>query len=297
MQVDITVSGLKELQASLKDFSERRLRSTIATAITRTAVAVRSEMQREMAGAINRPTNYTTRNLRYTAANAKSLQASVGFDIVANQDMYGRATGYTQMGAGQTPVGKYMHDQIHGGPRRNKRFEIALQRVGILKPGWYAVPGKRAKLDSYGNQSPGEIRQILSWFDAAELVAGSSQNMRREGRAKRAQGTARRAGWEYHVIRPGQVVKRTWARNTSAAGPSRSRGSHKMQPGIYRVTRHAMGNQIEPIMIFVQSAGYRPRFDFYGSARRAVDRIYPQQVERAILEARQAMAAKSGGRP
>lgn len=296
MIVNIKVEGIKELQAKFKDLSERRLRASVATALTRTAVAVRGELQGKMASALDRPTPYTNRNLRYTAATAKGLQASVGFDIVANQDMYGRVTGYTDMGRGQTPVGKYMNDQIEGGPRREKRFEIALRRVGILPAGWFVVPGERAKLDAYGNQSPGEIRQILSWFDAAELVAGSRQNMRAAGRAKRAKGTSKKAGFEYHVIRPGQVVKRSWARNTSAAGPSRSRGTKRMQPGIYRVTRHTMGNQIEPIMIFVQSAGYRPRFDFYGAARRAVDRIYPQQVERAILEARQAMAAKSGGR-
>ena len=294
MRVEVKLSGLKELQANLKDFSERRVRSTVATALTRTAVAVRNEMQQKMALAIDRPTSYTKRNLRYTAATAKGLQASVGFDIVANQDMYGRVTGYTNMGRGQTPVGKYMNDQIEGGPRRSKRFENALRSVGILPPGWFVVPGKRAKLDAFGNHSPGEIRQILSWFDAAELVAGSTQNMRAEGRAKRAQGTRKKAGWQYHVIRPGQVLKRSWSRNTSAAGPSRSRGTKKMQPGIYRQTRYALGNRIEPIMIFVKSAGYRPRFDFYGLGRREADRIYPGQIELAIREAMAALASRSG---
>ena len=293
--IDIKVTGIKELQASLKDFSERRIRSTIATAMTKTAVAVRDEMQRKMDSALDRPIGYTRRNLRYTAATAKGLQATVGFDIVANQDMYGKVTGYTDMGKGQTPVGKYMMDQIEGGPRRDKRFEIALRRVGILPAGWFAVPGERAKIDAFGNQSPGEIRQILSWFDAAELVAGSRQNMRAAGRAKRSQGTRRKAGWEYHVIRPGQVLKRSWARNTSAAGPSRSRGTKKMQPGIYRQTRHALGNQVEPIMIFVKSARYRARWDFYGDAQRAVDRIYPSQIERAIREATAALASRTGG--
>lgn len=297
MKIDIKVQGIKELQASLKDFSERRVRSTVATAMTRTAVMVRDQLQSRMASSIDRPTAYTRRNLRYTAATAKGLEASIGFDIVANQDMHGRVTGYTNMGRGQTPVGKYMNDQIEGGPRRNKRFELALRRVGILPAGWFAVPGERAKMDAFGNQSAGEIRQILSWFDAAELVAGSTQNMRTAGRTKRAQGTKKRAGWQYHVIRPGQVLKRSWARNTSAAGPSRSRGSKKMQPGIYRQTRHALGNQVEPIMIFVKSARYKPRWDFYGDARREVDRIYPAQIERAIREATATLAFRAGGKP
>lgn len=297
MKIDIKVQGIKELQANLKDFSERRIRSTIATAMTKTAVAVRDELQRKMDSALDRPIGYTRRNLRYTAATAKGLQATVGFDIVANQDMYGKVTGYTDMGRAQTPVGKYMKDQIEGGPRRDKRFEIALRRVGILPAGWFAVPGECAKIDAFGNQSPGEIRQILSWFDAAELVAGSRQNMRVAGRTKRAAGTKKKAGWQYHVIRPDQVLKRSWVRNTSAVGPSRSRrGTKKMQPGIYRQTYHALGNQVEPIMIFVKSAQYKPRWDFYGDARREVDRIYPVEISKAIEAACKALALKAGGK-
>ena len=294
MKIDIKVQGLKELQAELKDFSERRLRSSVATALTRTAVAVRGRMQERMAADIDRPTSYTMRNLRYTAATAKGLEAAVGFDIVANQDMYGKVTGYANMGRAQTPVGKYMHDQIEGGPRRSKRFELALRRVGLLPAGWFAVPGERAKVDSFGNQSPGEIRQILSWFDAAELVAGSRQNMRAEGRKKRMDGTRKTAGWRYEVIRPSDVnrFKRTWGR-ASTAGPSR--GTHKMQPGIYRVTSWSLGHQIEPIMIFIRAASYKPRFDFYGEARHEADFIYPAEIRRAIKESRGRLAAKFGG--
>ena len=295
MKIDITVKGLKELQADLKDFSERRLRAAVATAMTRTAVAVRREMQSQMAADLDRPNPYTTRNLRYTPANAKSLEATVGFDIVANQDMYLNVTGYTNMGRAQTPVGKYMHDQIEGGPRRNKRFELALQRVGVLTPGWFAMPGECAKMDAYGNQSPGEIRQILSWFDAAELVAGSRQNMREEGRNKRRKGTKTKVGWEYRLIKTWQTVKRSWARNTSAAGPSRSRGTHKMQPGIYRVTYGPGRPKVEPVMIFVRSASYKARFDFYGKARQAADRIYSVEIDKAIDQARESMASRAGG--
>lgn len=295
MLIEIKLQGLKELQAGLKDFSERRLRGTVATALTRTAVAVRNELQRKMDAALDRPTPYTRRHLRYEAATAKALDASVSFDMEVRRDSSGRVTGVNPMGRAQTPVGKYMNDQIEGGPRRDKRFELALRRVGLLPLGWFAVPGECAKIDAFGNQSPGEIRQILSWFDAAELVTGSTQNMRAAGRTKRAQGTKRKAGWEYHVIRPGQVVKRSWARNTSAAGPSRSRGTHKMQPGIYRVTNIAPRRKIEPIMIFVKSASYKPRWDFYGDAKREVDRIYPVEIETAIKQALEALAKKKGG--
>lgn len=69
--------------------------------------------------------------------------------------------------------------------------------------GWVAVPGFRAKIDAYGNQSMGELRQILSWFDAAKLTTGSTQNMRDAGRNKRRRGTRAKAGFEYVAIKPG----------------------------------------------------------------------------------------------
>ncbi len=275
MQITIKAEGLKELQAKLKDF-KNQLNPTIATALTRTAVQVREKLKGEMPSIFDRPTPFTTRKLLYVAATAKRPVAVVGFDVVAIEDERGNVMRYQNLGPGETPAGKYMRDQIDGGPRRDKRFEKALRAVGVLPAGWFAVPGQRAKMDAYGNQSIGELKQILSWFDAAELVAGSRQNMRQKGRDKRIQGGRKKIGFEYFAVGPGG--SRSFVRGSGKTG------AHKMQPGIYRRDLHALGAHINPIVIFINKARYKKRFDFYGIAEREGDRLLSMELQRAVDE-------------
>lgn len=284
MRVEVSITGIEELRASLKDFSERRLNAAVATAMTRTAVKLRNALQENMQQVFDRPTPYTVRQLRYVAATAQRPVAAVGFNIAPIQDVFGNVVRYEDLGTGSTPAGKYLQFQTEGGQRRNKRFEKALRQVGVLPAGWYAVPGQRAKVDAYGNQSLGEIRQILSWFDAAELVAGSRQNMYQKGRDKRIKGTKRTAGFEFFVSLPG--ANRTFAR---AGGGS---GTHAMQPGIYRRTKLALGTRIEPVVMFVPRMAYKKRFDFYGIAERITDETLRPELDRAIAES----AARLAGR-
>lgn len=276
MQINIQTTGLKELQDSLKDFSERRLNAAVATALTRTAVQVRDRLKASMMSSLDKPTPYTVKQLRYVGANAKNLAAAVGFNVAPIQDVYGNVVRYQDLGAGATPAGKYLTPQIDGGPRRNKRFEIALRSVGALPSGWFAVPGQRAKIDAYGNQSVGEIKQILSWFSAAEPYAGSNQNMTIATRNKRRKGTKKTAGFEYFAVGPGGT--RSFARANGKTG------THKMQPGIYRRTMLSMGSRIEPVVIFVSGATYQKRFDFYGIGQQETDRILPAELNKAISE-------------
>jgi len=242
-------SNIAQVRAQVAQFSDRRLNAAIATALTRTAVQVRAGVQAEMPRVLDRPTPYTMR-------------------------------------PGETPAGKYLQFQADGGQRALKRFERALQLVGVLPSGWVTVPGQRAKVDNFGNQSVGELRQILSFFDAAELVAGSRQNMGPLGREKRLKGTRKKAGFEYFVVRPGE--RRTFVRQGGGTG------THRAQPGIYRRTNFALGSRIEPIVIFVRGATYRRRFDFDGLAKRLADQTLPGEVQRAVNESLARLSARSG---
>lgn len=280
MQIRIDVTGMKELQKDLKDMSERRIKAAAATALTRTAVQVRDKVKAAMPTYLDRPTPYTVRQLKYVAATAKSLVAIVGFGVIGVEDVYGKVVRYEDLGASRTPAGKYLSYQIDGGQRRDKRFEKALRTVGVLPSGWFAVPGQLAKMDAYGNQSVGEIRQILSWFDAAELTPGSRQNMGEKGRKKRIKGTKKKAGFEYFVSKPGDT--RSFTRSSGKVG------SHKMQPGIYRRV-FMNGSHLQPIIIFVKRATYRPRFNFYGIAQQEIDRILPVEADRAVSESLERM--------
>lgn len=274
MQINMHIEGLRELQEELRNFSERRLRAAVATALTRTAVQVRDKIKTAMATSLDKPMPYTVRQLRYVAASAAKPVAAVGFGVVAIQDERGDVIRYQDLGASQTPAGKYLHYQIHGGTRRLKRFEKALQGAGVLPSGWFAVPGQRAKMTAFGNQSAGEIKQIMSWFDAAERSAGSTQNMGERGRARRRRGTRTKAGFEYFISPVGG--RRTFTRANGKTG------THSMQPGIYRRTATALGSRVEPVIMFVKQANYRQRFDFYGMAEIEGSRLLPTELTRSI---------------
>lgn len=273
--ISISITGAEQLQRDLRDFSERRLKAAIATAMTRTAVQVRDRLRVEMRASIDRPTPYTERQLRFAPASAARPVAAVGFDIERIQDVFGNTVRFEAVRAGTTPAGRYMSVQAMGGARRLKRFEKALQAAGVLPAGWMAVPGSRAKVDAYGNQAPSEIRQILSWFDAAERGAGSTQNMGAAGRQRRRTGTRRTAGFEYFAIVPGA-----------------RRGG--LVPGVYRRTMFALGRRVEPVLIFIRSASYSRRFDFYGIAEREIDRRLPVELTKAIEQSAARLRAASG---
>lgn len=280
----IQITGLDELRKNIKDLSQRRLSAAVATAMTRTAVKTRDALKAELQRSIDKPTPYTLRALKYAAATAERPVAAVGFDVSPIQDVHGNVVRYEQLSPGETPAGNYMRWAIEGGSRTQKRFEKALQAVGALPSGWRAVPGERAKVNAHGNQSIGEIRQILSWFDAAELVAGSRQNMGAAGREKRRKGTRKTAAFEYFLAPVGG--KRTFAR---ASGGS---GTHKMQPGIYRRTATGFGSRIEPVVIFIKQASYRKRFDFYGVTQREINRHLRPEFDKALAASLARMGAK-----
>ena len=285
MQISVQVEGLKELQASMKDFSERRKSAALATALTRTAVQVRDKVKGLMPTLLDRPTPYTMRQLKYVAATAAKPVAAVGFGVVAIEDQLGNVIRYQNLGASETPAGKYLSTQIDGGARKAKRFEVALQARRILPAGWLAVPGQRAKMDAYGGQSVGEIKQILSYFDAASFKSGSDQNSNFKGREKLRKGTRKTAGFEYFAVQPGE--RRTFTR---ASGKT---GTKAAQPGIYRRTLYALGSRIEPIVIFVRAATYKRRFDFYNIAKAEGDRILQTELKRAIDESAARLRAKA----
>jgi hypothetical protein len=281
MTFKVTIqSNVAQIRAQLQQFSDRQFAASMATALTRTAVKVRDAVQADMPRVFDRPTPYTVRQLRYVPATADRLAAAVGFNVARINDERGALVGYRDLGPGETPAGKYLQFQVDGGQRAQKRFERALQTVGILPQGWVAVPGERAKIDQYGNQSVGELRQILSFFDAAELVAGSRQNMGPLGRAKRLKGTRKKAGFEYFVVRPGE--RRSFVRQAGARAGMK--GTHLAQPGIYRRTNYALGSRIEPVLIFVKRALYKPRFDFYNQALRITNQTLPGEIDRAVAE-------------
>ena len=262
----IEAIGVDELRASLREFSGRRLNAAIATALTRTAVQVRAAAQRELQRTIDRPTPYTVRQLRYVAATAERPVAAVGFNVAPIQNEFGNVVRYQDLGPGETPAGKYLGVQVEGGTRRMKRLEEALVAAGAMPAGFRVVPGAGARLDAYGNVSRGQVIQVLSQL-RLQLVAGTNRSMSQ----RTAIAAQRRAGGRFFFFPPGKRV----------------------QAGVYQ--REFVGRNITPVFIFVRSATYRPRFDFYGATRREGERVLPEQMRRAIAEQIRRLADRGQG--
>jgi hypothetical protein len=219
----------------LSDLQKKRVPVATQRAMLATARSIRAAEIKEMNKVFDRPTKWTLGAMKVSPVESMSI--TVG--ILDPDGYYKRAN-------------NYLGTQVTGGDRRFKAMEVALQRVGVMPTGWYSVFGAKAKMDSFGNMGPGEIKQIMSWFNAAERWAGSTQNMTDATRAKRRKGTKKTRGYEYFFVKP---------------------GNKGLLPGVYRRTSFGFGKAVEPILIFVPRVSYQRRFNFEGVARR----VYAEQ--------------------
>lgn len=262
MVARITVKhDLPALAAHLKN-QGRQVEIAAQRALLKTARLVREAEVAEMSKVFDRPTRWTLNSF-----NVKLDKSAWSARVEVKDGYWHRAD-------------NYLNTQIVGGGRKEKAFELALRRRGVLPDGWRAVPGEKAVLDAYGNMSVGQIKQILSWFDSAEPHAGSTQNMGQKGRDKKRKGTRSKRGFEYFAASPGHRLTR------------RVRAVQNLQPGIYKRTffsfvgaRGGRLSAIEPIIIFVKSSQYQSRLDFYGVGRRTVEENFSREFAAAFNRA------------
>lgn len=265
--LSLKVEGLDAARASVEGFSDRRFAAAVATALTRTVVATRAELQSVAQTSFDRPTPYTLRQLRYVPATAANWNAAVGYDIAGVTDIHGNIQRFSA--GSDTPASKYLMPQVTGGTRRAKRFEVLLRAAGHLPDGYVTVPGQGATLDAYGNIARGQIIQILSQLRIT-AEAGYTRNMSRDERKQIA--AQRKAGGRFFVIRV---------------------GDGRAAPGVYQ--REFIGRNITPIVMFVRDAHYAKRFDFYGIARRTSERLFQGELRKSLAE-HQARIARRAGR-
>lgn len=239
------------------DVQAKQVPFATSLAINRTAQLVKEAEVREMERVFDRPKPWTLNSLYLKPSTKQSLVAKVWLKDES-------------AGSGN-PASKYLAPQISGGDRGEKKFERALRFLNVLPAGMRAVPGNGADMDAFGNQSQGQIRQILSYFRAAELTSGYSSNTTAKRREKLRKGTKTQRGMEFFVGRPagGRLPLGIWQRITQFA-------------------RHGdSSSKLVPIMIFVTNAQYRRLYRFKEVADEVIAREFPREFEAA---ARHAMA-------
>ena len=135
--------------------------------------------------------------------------------------------------AGGTAPSVLLKEHFSGGVRGNKPMEKALISMGVLPSGWRVVPGAGMPVDTYGNPRRAAVRELIgSLRSKASVYKGRGKNVGAVG---------------YFAITPGH-------------------DSH-LEPGVY----WRKGRAIRPMLMFINAAGYRKRFDLPRIARQVVD--------------------------
>ena len=229
----------------------RQIPFVASLAINRTGQKVKAKEEHEIRDVFDRPTPYIQRSIFLKPSNKSNLTATVGI-----KDQAGKGI----------PATKVLDAEIAGGPRKLKRFEVALRRVGALPNGYFIVPGAAAQIDQYGNIARKQITQILAFFKAFP-EAGYKANSTDKTRAKLKRGSKKRIGVSYFVGRP---------------------NNGKSPLGIWQVQHQGLftgpGRPLRPVFIFVPHVIYQPIFDFKFVAESTVKKEFDGEFERAYRE-------------
>ena len=224
------------VRSLLTDLQKRKLPRAALAATERTGRYVYGALRSEMREVFDRPTPWA---LQAVQINKATLQRPV-LRIWINED--------PNKGI---PGSDFLAAEIDGGPRKAKRFERALQARGLMPMGWFAVPGRQAPLDAYGNVPGPFIVRMLS-----DLQAFGEMGYRanRKGPRRGARKT------NYFFVPP--------------------KGSH-LRPGIYW---HMPNRMLGCVFVFVSKASYAARYDFYGVGQRAYDRVSTRFLSEALSD-------------
>lgn len=285
MNYTIDTTDLDRLRRSFDAFSDRRFRAGLAQAATATAQAVKGDQQREIRDVFDRPSPFTLGQVYVRRATAENLQAEVGVSDAPYS------------------IG-YLKWHVRGGQRTRKRFEKLLIAGGAMPGDRYAVPGKFARLDAFGNISTGQLRQVLSQLRIEPTQGATSVLPRITAGDKRLVANARRGSGFVGPL-SGSAVKDARARINRVNAAQRRAGGQfvafpngrgKLPPGIYQVRATAFGrSDPRPIIIFVTRTFYEAeRFDFEYVSRLSVARHLPGAVNAAMADQLRRWQAKYG---
>jgi hypothetical protein len=253
MQVNINITGLKELQSELKDFSDRRMKAAVATALTRTAKTVATDWQKKVNSSLDRPTDRTKKAVIFQGAEAAKLESRVFLKDRMQ---------------GTTPA-VYLAPQEFGGNRLLKKFEQALASSGAMPSGYLTVPGKHAKRDAYGNVARAELVAVIRSLGSS-YSPGYQQVISR--RADNRLAAQRKSGRQFVAVGIAEAKR------------------YKLTPGIYE--RQQDGSR-KAIFLFKKSVSYKKRLGLVDrTGLQEIQTIFSTEIKRSIEQSLARLAAK-----
>lgn len=226
-------SDIDKLVAKLQNVRREQLPFAIAKAVTGTAKVVAQKLNEELPRAFDRPTPYTQGSVRFTFA---TKQRPISVVMVRDDASRG------------TPPAKYLAAQVAGGPRRHKKFELALQAAGTLAG--YAIPGAAAKIDRFGNVSRSQLTQIFTAAKATKAASTRKKRGRKDG---------------IFIGSP---------------------GGGKLPTGVWERYSFGFGSTIKPVLLFTPKApNYRVRYRFQDIGEKVVREEFGAQFMSAYAQA------------
>lgn len=229
----VALTGVNQVRAEMEKI-QTQIPFASALALTRTAELVKVELEREMASVFDRPTNWTLNSLRLFPAKKAKLEARVWMKDEADKS---------------GPAAKWLRPEIDGGQRQDKRSETLLRNKGFLPDGKYILPGKKLKLDRFGNVSKGTIQKVLSGLGAQNDLYQNSTNSRRSKANKK----------QYFIL----------GRGSTAIG----------------IAERTSKRTIKMVLAFGARPSYGQRLDFYGIGQRVAEKHLIVELEKAIAKA------------
>lgn len=230
---DIRSNGA-DVVRQMSELRRKHLPRAYLQAVERTGRYVHGALRSEMGEVFDRPTPWALGGLRYKQPTSARPVVSIWLEEFSGKGI---------------AAATFLQPQIEGGARRHKRFERALIAKGLMSPLAYAVPGRQAPLDAYGNVTASFIVRVLS-----DLQAFGEQGYRANRRGKR---TGKRRTNYFFVPAKGSSLK----------------------PGVYW---HMPNGLLGVVFAFVSRPAYVKRFDFYGVGDRACQRVALRFLNEAV---------------
>lgn len=253
MNINIDTRELEALRREINGFSERRMRAVVATALTRTARATREGWTRQLTSELDRPTARTIGAAGFRGAQADRLEASV----------------FLKDQASGTAPAEYLRPQEEGGTRGLKKFERALVSSGAMPAGYFAVPGRGAVRDGYGNVSRGQLVAVIRAL--GQDFSPGYQRVISKNTARRLQAQAR-SGRKYMAVLPEDAQRA------------------KVSAGIYE--RMADGSR-RAVFLYKNQIAYKKRLRLVDrDAVRDIEQTLQQEVGTALAQSLQRLQSK-----
>ncbi|TDB28410.1 hypothetical protein ATCM_12495 [Stenotrophomonas sp. ATCM1_4] len=243
-QIRIGVDPDNALGRQLTDLERSQLPFAASQAANKVAFEIRERWKQRAPQVFDRPTPLTKNAALYRKATKARPYAEI---FIRDEAFKG------------TPPSKYLFTEVEGGTRRRKGFERLLQGKGLMSPSQFAVMGRGARPNQYGNVPAGQVTKLLSQLGAQR---DRYQNQTPTS-AKRRRSRAPKGG-EYFVI-------------------TKRRG--KLRPGIYERIGTGWGSAVRSVFIFTNTANYQPRYDIFGMAEDTWKKLMPFYLKRELEKA------------